>query len=84
MGPAEIALGLILAVVIVSFYLQVRDRQGSTPSFPPAPPAPEYTVEGLKAMTKAELLELASSKGLNIPSSWNKSRILATLIENLT
>ena len=82
MGPAEFALGIILAVVIFSFYLQVKDRS-KEPSIPPEPPILEITIQELKEMTKAELIEYAGIKGLDIPPSWNKARIVARLIEHL-
>jgi len=79
MEMQEILLFLVFGVLVVSFYFQIKDRKVLPPP-PLNPPAEEPPVD-LNKMTKNQLIFEAATRGITIPKSWNRARIIARLIE---
>ena len=79
MEMQEILLFLVFGVLVVSFYFQIKDRKVLPPP-PLNPPAEEPPVD-LNTMTKNQLIFEAATRGITIPKSWNRARIIARLIE---
>lgn len=83
----EIAIVLLVLLAGVVYYIVRPDSKGAdkvTPAPAPAPATPAPTVPAsepteLEAMTKAELMDLASAKEVHAAKSWNKGRIIAAL-----
>ena len=79
MNIQEILLFLVFGVLVVSFYLQIKDRKVLPPP-PLNPPAEEPPVD-YNMLTKNQLISLAAERGITIPKSWNRARIIARLTE---
>lgn len=85
----EIAIVLLVLLAGVVYYIVRPDSKGAdkvtpAPAPAPAPATPAPTVPAsepteLEAMTKAELMDLASAKEVHAAKSWNKGRIIAAL-----
>ena len=80
MDIQEILLFLVFGVLVVSFYFQIKDRKVLPP--PPLNPVePPVDIDALKGMTRAELVVIAQEKGITIPKSWSRARIIARITE---
>lgn len=83
----EIAIVLLVLLAGVVFYIvrpsgkqvdEVTPAPAPAPATP-APSVPAFEPTELEAMTKSELMDLASAKDVHAAKSWNKGRIIAAL-----
>lgn len=81
----EIAIVLLVLLAGVVFYIvrpsgkQVDEVTPAPAPATPAPSVPAFEPTELEAMTKSELMDLASAKDVHAAKSWNKGRIIAAL-----
>ena len=55
----------------------------ATPPEPKTPSVPQFTIEELQSMKKADLQELAGAYELTVPKSWTKDKIVSLIVEEL-